>query len=61
MTQVTAPSRLPMLIVVAILLVLLAFALLWPVNEPEVDVSDDPVVSEVSSIAPEQNTRDISE
>lgn len=61
MTQVTAPSRLPMLIVVAILLVLLAFALLWPVNEPEVDVSDAPVASEVSSIAPEQNTRDISE
>ncbi|HAB79887.1 MAG TPA: hypothetical protein DCE62_06345, partial [Glaciecola sp.] len=61
MTQVTAPSRLPMLIVVAILLVLLAFALLWPVNEPEVDVSDAPVVSEVSSLAPEQNTVDISE
>ena len=59
MTQAAAPSRLPMLIVVAILLVLLAFALLWPVNEPEVDVSDAPVVSEVSSIAPEQNTVDI--
>ena len=59
MTQVTAPSRLPMLIVVAILLVLLAFALLWPINDPEVDVSDAPAVSEVSSIAPEQNTVDI--
>lgn len=53
MTQDAAPSRLPMLIVVAILLVLLAVALLWPDNEPDMVIAETPAIS---SIAPEQNT-----
>ena len=52
MTQDSAPSRLPMLIVVAILLVLLAVALLWPSNEPDVVIADTPAIS---SVAPEKN------
>ena len=56
MTQDSAPSRLPMLIVVAILLVLLAVALLWPSNEPDVVIADTPAIS---SVAPEKNPIEI--
>ncbi|MDG1123148.1 MAG: DUF3014 domain-containing protein [Glaciecola sp.] len=56
MTQDAAPSRLPMLIVVAILLVLLAVALLWPDNEPDVVITDTPAIS---SVAPEQSSVEI--
>lgn len=56
MTQDTAPSRLPMLIVVAILVVLLAVALLWPSSEPDTTpITTLPPVAEINPVATEDN------
>lgn len=55
MTQDTAPSRLPMLIVVAILVVLLAVALLWPSSELDTTPIMLPPVAEINPVATEDN------
>lgn len=55
MTQDTAPSRLPMLIVVAILVVLLAVALLWPSSEPDTTPIMLPPIAEINPVATEDN------
>lgn len=58
MTQDTAPSRLPMLIVVAILVVLLAVALLWPSSELDTTPIMLPPVAEINPVATEDNLPD---
>jgi len=55
MTQDTAPSRLPMLIVVAILVVLLAVALLWPSSELDTTPIMLPPAAEINPVATEDN------